>query len=94
MWLLPNHYCKFLDPESKECTIYETRFTDNPECGSMQIMVDHGGMPPECNYHKELKFKYKTKIASPKNEKRLWKKVKKLWKEIGTPFSYGGHDGL
>lgn len=88
MWLLPNYHCRFLSKETKQCTIYENRFEYNPECGSMEIMQQNGGMPPECNYHKELKFKYKTKVASRKNEKRLWKKVKRIWREIGEPFSY------
>ncbi len=94
MWILPNYYCKFLDPVKKECTIYNTRFIDNPECGSMEVMVESGGMPPECNYHAELKFKHAAKIASPKNEKRLWKKIRKIWKERGVPYSYGGENGV
>jgi uncharacterized cysteine cluster protein YcgN (CxxCxxCC family) len=92
MWLLPNHFCKFLDKEAKKCTIFERRFELNPECGSMEVMQEYGGMPPECNYHDHMEFRYKTKVASPKNEKRLWKKVKKIWAKIGTPFSYDKED--
>jgi uncharacterized cysteine cluster protein YcgN (CxxCxxCC family) len=90
MWILPNHQCKFIDKETKECSIYENRFKINPECGTMELMAISGGMPPKCNYHATMKFKYKTKVASPQNEKRLWKKILKIWKERGAPFSYGG----
>lgn len=88
MWILPNYHCQFLNFETKGCTIYFNRLNINPECGDLQVIEESGGMPPMCNYHAEMTFKYKTKIASPKTEKRLWKKIKKLWKENGEPFSY------
>lgn len=88
MWLLPNYTCKYLDHNTNLCTIFSNRFKVNPECGSMEVMQDWGGMPDKCNYHVEMKFKYRAKIASPKNEKRLFKKMKKLWSKIGFPISF------
>lgn len=88
LWILPSYRCRFLDKKTNLCTIYEKRHIINPECASMSLLRTHGAVPPKCNYLATMSFRYKGRVASVKNEKRLFKKLLKMWKKDGTPFSY------
>lgn len=67
--------CKFLDLETKECTVYENRLKMNPNCKTIDEIAEIGGnVPPKCNYKGIYKFKKKLIVANPKMEKKLKKK--------------------
>ena len=80
LYILPDHHCKYLGPD-KKCMIYPVRHEVNPECATMEEFAKYGGPPKHCNYKDDYDFKYrKIKVASKKEGKRLYKKIKKAGK--------------
>jgi uncharacterized protein len=43
-------YCRYLDTETKMCTVYEKRKTVNPECASIDDGIRRGMLPGNCPY--------------------------------------------
>jgi len=76
LWILPSIECKHLN-KKKECDIYETRHKDNPACSSIENLSISGGVPDRCNYRKAYTFPFITKVASPRKEKILLKRLYK-----------------
>lgn len=82
---LPSYPCKYLDKETKKCTIYERRHGENPECKDISTLYFEGsGVPPDCNYESEYNFDLGSRIAKKYEEKLLIKKLRKQWKKQGN----------
>jgi hypothetical protein len=61
--------------------IFESRHVINPECANMDEYAMYGGHPGRCEYKDDYEWKYdKVKLASVKNGRRLYKKIKKAGK--------------
>ena len=43
-------YCKFLDPETRLCTVYDRRRQANPECVPRERGRERGVFPADCPY--------------------------------------------
>ena len=48
-------YCRFLDPETKLCTVYENRFEAEPGCMEVPEGVKAGIFPADCPYIEGIK---------------------------------------
>ena len=86
---LPSLPCKFIDTETKLCTVYEDRFEKNPFCHTMIALASKDGCPPECNYKDHIDFKVKrTRVASDLEEKDILVQLFKDWVTSKTvPFT-------
>ena len=42
--------CRFWDPQTRLCTVYERRHEVCPDCGDMQRAVAYGILPVDCPY--------------------------------------------
>ncbi len=47
-------FCKFYDPESRLCTVYENRFELNPHCLTVEEGIQLGVFPADCPYVRDL----------------------------------------
>ena len=47
-------FCKFYDPQTKLCTVYENRFEANPHCLTVEEGVELGVFPEGCPYVRGL----------------------------------------
>lgn len=47
---LPNHPCKFFNPDTRKCSIYEKRHEINPNCLTLKEMYVKGTLPKNCPY--------------------------------------------
>lgn len=47
-------YCRFLDPESKSCTVYENRFVAEPGCMPFEKGLKMGIFPSDCPYVEDI----------------------------------------
>ncbi len=54
MFFAAEGYCRYLDPKTKLCTIYERRHEINPQCLSVEDGVKLGVFPQDCPYVKDL----------------------------------------
>lgn len=50
--ILPKQPCKFLDLETKTCTVHKERFRKNRRCSPIDIAIRDGGYPEGCAYLK------------------------------------------
>ena len=58
-------YCKFLDPDTKLCTIFEERFVGAPHCLNRQQTIDAEFFPNDCPYVKDMKPYHGPREATP-----------------------------
>jgi uncharacterized cysteine cluster protein YcgN (CxxCxxCC family) len=42
--------CRFLDPRTRLCTVYEQRFRANPHCLDVERGMAYSVFPPDCPY--------------------------------------------
>ena len=47
---LPNHPCKYLNLDTRKCSIYEKRHEINPNCLTLKEMYIKGTLPKNCPY--------------------------------------------
>lgn len=52
--ILTNHPCKYLNLETKSCTVYEKRKELAPDCLSIGEALKKGALPRECVYAKHF----------------------------------------
>ena len=84
LYILPSLPCQYLGKDMR-CTVFERRHEVNPECATMEEVAKLGGVPSKCNYRFDYDFRYKdVRIASPKTEKRLLKKLRKKLNGVYT----------
>lgn len=50
---LPNHPCRFLDLDKRECTVYDDRFAHNKYCVTMEQGKQRGYLPKDCPHLKD-----------------------------------------
>jgi len=48
--ILPKHPCKFLNQETKMCSVYENRFWDRRTCMTIKDAIAGGVVPKNCAY--------------------------------------------
>jgi len=61
--ILPNQPCKFLNLETKTCTVHKERFKKNKRCTPIKAAIRDGGYPHGCRY---LKHNYNLVKVPPK----------------------------
>ncbi|MCB9833442.1 MAG: hypothetical protein H6807_13310 [Planctomycetes bacterium] len=54
-------YCRFLDPETKLCRVYENRFEAEPGCVDVPAGIKMGVFPADCPYVADIR-KYQAAI--------------------------------
>ncbi len=47
-------YCRFLDPSTKQCTVYENRFEAEPDCTDVPSGIQSGIFPADCPYVQDI----------------------------------------
>lgn len=47
-------FCKFYDPQTRLCTVYENRFELNPHCLTVEEGIQLGVFPADCPYVRDL----------------------------------------
>jgi len=48
-------FCRFLDPGTRLCTVYDRRFEENPRCLTVEEGVELGVFPADCPYVRGLR---------------------------------------
>jgi len=46
--------CRYLDPQTRLCTVYDQRHQINPECAAMREAVRAGLLPADCPYVRDV----------------------------------------
>jgi len=66
---LPSLPCRYLDMNTKQCKVYFERFEKAPWCQDMfWFKTNKDTLPPECEYHNEIKFSKVSRVASKEEE--------------------------
>lgn len=51
---LSRKYCRFLDPKTKLCRVYDDRFEAEPECSDVPSGIPLGLFPADCPYIQDI----------------------------------------
>ena len=93
--ILSKHPCKFLDPKTKLCTVYDNRFWKNRSCLEIHDARKGNALPAECVYLKgRLKKKYAKNMPKIKYENinvELCKYIKMSYELANTSPHEGVH---
>jgi hypothetical protein len=46
--------CRYLDEQTRLCTVYERRFEANPDCLTVDEAIRLGALPADCPYVRDL----------------------------------------
>jgi uncharacterized cysteine cluster protein YcgN (CxxCxxCC family) len=51
---ISKQYCRFFDPATKLCKVYENRFQAEPDCSDIESGIPLGLFPADCPYIKDI----------------------------------------